>query len=96
MKRFFLFTVCTLVGLVCASCDEKLSSITGPDAQPRAHLLEHSGANLQRERFERPPGLHRMSYRSGPHPARGTRAPRRRSYQQLVGRASTGEPAPRW
>lgn len=30
MKRLFLFTVCTAAGLVCASCDEKLSSITGP------------------------------------------------------------------
>jgi hypothetical protein len=30
MTRVFLFTVCAAVGLVVASCDEKLSSITGP------------------------------------------------------------------
>ena len=30
MTRLFLFTVCTVAGLVCASCDEPLSSITGP------------------------------------------------------------------
>lgn len=30
MTRVFLFAVCTAAGLVCASCDEKLSSITGP------------------------------------------------------------------
>ena len=28
--RLFLFTVCTVAGLACASCDEKLSRITGP------------------------------------------------------------------
>ena len=30
MTRLFLFTVCMAAGLVCASCDEKLSSLTGP------------------------------------------------------------------
>ena len=30
MTRFLLLTVCTAAGLICASCDEKLSSITGP------------------------------------------------------------------
>jgi hypothetical protein len=30
MTRVFLFAVCAAAGLVCASCDEKLSSITGP------------------------------------------------------------------
>lgn len=30
MKRLFVFAVCTVAGLACTSCDEKLSSITGP------------------------------------------------------------------
>lgn len=30
MMRFFLLTVCAAAGVVCASCDEKLSNITGP------------------------------------------------------------------
>jgi hypothetical protein len=30
MTRLFLIAVCTAAGLVCAGCDEKLSSITGP------------------------------------------------------------------
>ena len=30
MMRLLLVTVCAAAGLVCASCDEKLSNITGP------------------------------------------------------------------
>lgn len=30
MRRLSLFTFCAIAGLVCASCDEKLSNITGP------------------------------------------------------------------
>ena len=30
MMRLLLLTVCAAAGLVCTSCDEKLSSITGP------------------------------------------------------------------
>lgn len=30
MTRVFLFTLCAVAGMMCAGCDEKLSSITGP------------------------------------------------------------------
>jgi hypothetical protein len=46
MKRLFLFSICIAVGLVCASCDEKLSSITGPTPD-----LEPTFASIQRNIF---------------------------------------------
>ena len=44
MTRVFLFAVCTVAGLVCASCDEKLSSITGPtpDLAPTFTSIQQS------------------------------------------------------
>ena len=46
MTRFSLFTVCAIAGLVCASCDENLRSITGPTPD-----LAPTFTSIQREIF---------------------------------------------
>ena len=46
MTRFCLFTVCAIAGLVCASCDESLRSITGPTPE-----LAPTFTSIQREIF---------------------------------------------
>jgi hypothetical protein len=46
MTRFSLFIVCAIAGLVCASCDESLRSITGPTPD-----LAPTFTSIQREIF---------------------------------------------
>jgi hypothetical protein len=46
MKRLFVFSICITASLVCASCDEKLSSITGPTPD-----LEPTFSSIQKNIF---------------------------------------------
>jgi hypothetical protein len=92
MKRLFVFTVCTVVGLVCASCDEKLSSITGPTPG-----LAPTLSSIQREIFNVTDSSGRLACiqchtDQGRLPAAGLVLLEGRSYQQLVGRASGARP----
>ena len=93
MNRLFCLTVCTAASLVLASCDEKLSSITGPTPD-----LSPSFASIQRTIFNVTDSSGRLSC-VGCHSDQGRNAAGQlvllegRSYQQLVGRASSGRPA---
>jgi hypothetical protein len=92
MKRLLLFTVCTFAGLVCASCDESLSSITGPTPN-----LEPTLSSIQANIFNISDSSGRLACigchtDQGRNPAGGLVLLEGRSYQQLVGRASTGKP----
>ena len=66
MKRLFLSTMVMVAALAWAGCDESLSSITGPTPNLEPSFVEHPDQYLQHERFERPAGLHPVSYRRGP------------------------------
>ena len=92
MKRFSLFAALALIVLTCVSCDEKLSSITGPTPD-----LAPSLSAIQRTIFSASDSSNRLSC-IGCHSDQG-RAPASqltllegRSHAQLVGRASLGKP----
>lgn len=92
MTRLFLFTICTVAGLVCASCDEKLSSITGPTPD-----LAPNFASIQRTIFNVTDSSGRLNCvgchtDQGRNPAGGLVLVEGRSYQQLVGRTSVARP----
>lgn len=93
MKRLCLFTVLMACCLVSASCDEELSSITGPTPN-----LEPTLSSIQTNIFNMSDSSGRLAC-IGCHTDQG-RTPagpglvllEGRSYQQLVGRASAGRP----
>ena len=91
MRRFFLFTFCVAAGLLSASCDEKLSSITGPTPD-----LSPSFASIQRTIFSASDPSGRLACvgchtDQGRNPAGpGLVLLEGRSHQQLVGRPSVG------
>jgi hypothetical protein len=92
MKRFCFGAAAMLVVLASASCDEELSSITGPTPN-----LTPTLSSIQREIFNVTDSSGRLMC-IGCHTDQG-RAPSSnlvllegRSHQQLVGRASTGKP----
>lgn len=92
MRRFFLCTICTLVGLMCASCDENLSSITGPTPN-----LEPTFSSIQTNIFNMTDSSGRLACiqchtDAGRTPSGNLVLLEGRSYQQLVGRGSTGKP----
>ena len=89
MRRLFIVMI---AGLVSASCDESLSSITGPtpDLQPTL-------SSIQREIFNQSDSSGRLACigchsDAGRQPAGGLVLLEGRSYQQLVGVASSGKP----
>jgi hypothetical protein len=93
MKRLFMFSVCLAAGLVCASCDESLSSITGPTPN-----LEPTFSSIQTNIFNMSDSSGRLACiqchsDAGRQPAGGLVLLEGRSYQQLVGRVSTGKPS---
>lgn len=91
MNRLFLSGVCALA-VMSAACDEKLSSITGPTPN-----LSPSFASIQQTIFNVTDSSGRLAC-AGCHTDQGRTPPGNlvltegRSYQQLVGRASTGKP----
>ena len=93
MKRLCLFTVLMACCLVFASCDEELSSITGPTPN-----LEPTLSSIQANIFNMSDSSGRLACigchsDQGRNPAGGLVLLDGRSYQQLVGRASTGKPS---
>ena len=89
MRRLFILVV---VGLISASCDEALSSITGPTPN-----LEPTFSSIQREIFNQSDSSGRLACigchsDAGRQPAGGLVLLEGRSYQQLVGVASSGKP----
>ena len=92
MKRFFLSTVMMVAGLTCASCDEDLSSITGPTPN-----LEPTFSSIQTNIFNMTDSSGRLACiqchtDAGRTPSGNLVLLEGRSYQQLVGRGSTGKP----
>lgn len=92
MRRSFLFMFCIAAGLASASCDEKLSSITGPTPD-----LSPSFASIQRTIFSASDPSGRLACvgchtDQGRTPASALNLVEGRSYQQLVGRTSVGRP----
>jgi hypothetical protein len=92
MKRFFLSAVMMVAGLACASCDEDLSSITGPTPN-----LEPSLSSIQTNIFNMTDSSGRLACiqchtDAGRTPSGNLVLLEGRSYQQLVGRGSTGKP----
>ena len=90
MKRLLILAV---VGLVSASCDEALSSITGPTPD-----LEPTFSSIQTNIFNMSDSSGRLACIGchtdvGRNPAGGLVLLEGRSYQQLVSRASTGKPS---
>jgi len=91
MRRFLLFGVCTLA-VAGVACDEKLSDITGPTPN-----LSTSFSSIQQTIFSASDPSGRLAC-VGCHTDQGRTPPvnlvltEGRSYQQLVGRASTGKP----
>ena len=91
MKRVFLLFSWTLALLVSASCDESLSSITGPTPN-----LEPTLSSIQANIFSATDSSGRLACigchtDQGRNPASNLNLLDGRSYQQLVGRASTGK-----
>ena len=91
MRRFLLYGVCA-IALASAACDEKLSSITGPTPD-----LSTDFTSIQRTIFNASDPSGRLACvqchtDSGRNPASNLVLLEGRSYQQLVGRASTGKP----
>ncbi|MEO5741506.1 MAG: hypothetical protein ABIS29_13020 [Vicinamibacterales bacterium] len=91
MRRFLLTGVCALA-LSSAACDEKLSSITGPTPN-----LTTTFSSIQQTIFNVTDSSGRLSCTGchtdqGRNPSGGLVLLEGRSYQQLVGRASTGKP----
>jgi hypothetical protein len=72
MKRFFLPTMVMVAGLACASCDESLSSITGPTPN-----LEPTFSSIQTNIFNMSDSSGRLAciqchHRRGPSAGRGS------------------------
>ncbi len=94
MKRFFLYAICAACSVVFAGCDEELSSITGPTPN-----LEPTLSSIQANIFNMSDSSGRLACiqchtdAGGRNPAGGLVLLEGRSYQQLVGRASTGKPS---
>ena len=93
MTRVFMFGFCVAAGLFSASCDEKLSSITGPTPN-----LEPTLSSIQLNIFDQSDSSGRLACvgchtDQGRNPASNLNLRDGRSYQQLVGRASTGRPS---
>jgi hypothetical protein len=93
MKRLFLSTICMAAGLVCASCDEKLSSITGPTQD-----LAPTFSSIQRDILTSTDSSGRAGCNSC-HTTAGGRVPpvgmdlgSANAYSQLVNAASVGKP----
>jgi hypothetical protein len=91
MSRLVLYGVCA-IALASAACDEKLSSITGPTPD-----LSPDFSSIQRTIFNATDPSGRLACvqchtDSGRVPAGNLVLLEGRSYQQLVGRASTGKP----
>ena len=91
MRRFLLFGVCTLA-VAGAACDEKLSDITGPTPN-----LSTSFSSIQQTIFSASDPSGRLACvgchtDQGRTPAANLVLTEGRSYQQLVGRGSTGKP----
>ena len=91
MRRFLLSGVCAFA-LGSAACDEKLSSITGPTPN-----LSTSFSSIQQAIFNVTDSSGRLACvqchtDQGRTPAGNLALTEGRSYQQLVGRASTGKP----
>jgi hypothetical protein len=91
MRRFLLSGVCALA-VASAACDEKLSSITGPTPN-----LSPSFNSIQQTIFNASDSSGRLACvgchtDQGRVPAGNLVLTEGRSYQQLVGRASTGKP----
>jgi hypothetical protein len=91
MRRFLLYGVCA-IAVASAACDEKLSSITGPTPD-----LSPDFGSIQRTIFNASDPSGRLSCvqchtDSGRTPTGNLLLIEGRSYQQLVGRASTGKP----
>lgn len=93
MTRVFLFTVCIAAGLASASCDEKLSSITGPTPN-----LAPTLSSIQTNIFSVTDSSGRLACTQC-HSDQGRNATgpglvllEGRSYQQLVGVGSVGRP----
>jgi hypothetical protein len=92
MKRLFLSTVVMVVGLACTGCDESLSSITGPTPN-----LEPTLSSIQTNIFNLTDSSGRLACiqchtDAGRTPSGNLVLLEGRSYQQLVGRGSTGKP----
>jgi hypothetical protein len=92
MKRYSLFAACVLVALTSASCDEKLSSITGPTPD-----LAPSLSAIQRTIFSASDSSNRLACvgchsDQGRTPAANLNLVEGRSHAQLVGRASGARP----
>jgi hypothetical protein len=92
MKRYSLFAACVVAALSSVSCDEKLSSITGPTPD-----LAPTLSAIQRTIFSATDSSSRLAC-VGCHSDQGRAAAANlvllegRSHAQLVGRASLGKP----
>jgi len=92
MKSLYRLTVLAAVVVAAAGCDEKLSSITGPTPD-----LNTNFASIQRTIFNVTDSTGRLACvqchtDQGRTPTGNLILLEGRSYQQLVGRASTGQP----
>ena len=93
MKRVVLSMTVVVAALAWAGCDESLSSITGPTPN-----LEPTFSSIQTNIFNTSDSSGRLACIGchtdvGRTPAGGMVLLEGRSYQQLVGRASTGKPS---
>jgi len=92
MKRFYLSTMVMVGALAWAGCDESLSSITGPTPN-----LEPTFSSIQTNIFNQSDSSGRLACiqchtDAGRTPSGNLVLLEGRSYQQLVGRGSTGKP----
>lgn len=92
MNRYYLGAACVMVVLTCTSCDEKLSSITGPTPD-----LAPTLSAIQRTIFSASDPSNRLACvgchsDQGRTPAAQLNLIEGRSHAQLVGRASIGKP----
>jgi hypothetical protein len=92
MRRLFLFATIAALSAATASCDEKLSSITGPTPD-----LAPNFSAIQRTIFNATDSTGRLAC-TGCHTDSGRTPPNNlvllegRSYSQLVGRSAFGKP----
>ena len=92
MKRFVLFALIAAFSAAAAGCDEKLSSITGPTPD-----LAPNFTAIQRTIFNVSDSTGRLACTQchsdqGRTPSSNLVLLEGRSYQQLIGRASLGQP----
>ena len=90
--RLFVFTACIAAGVMCAGCDEKLSSITGPTPD-----LAPTFASIQRNIFSAPDSSGRVACTGchtsvGRTPSSGLDLAGTNAHGQLVNVASIGKP----